>query len=949
MKKILTVFLMVMAVSVYAQRQNLSGKVTDSSGGALPGVTVVVIGTTVGTITDNNGEFKLQAPPNAKTLVFSFIGMERQEVPIAGKVIINVVLKEESVALEEVVAVGYGTMKKSDITGSVTSVKTEELSRSGSISIDQALAGKVAGVTVTQSSGVPGSGSFVKIRGISSMQGSAPLYVIDGVPMDNTSLSSINGGEAGGTLSPLSSINPNDIESMEILKDASATAIYGSRGANGVVLITTKSGKSGIGKIEVNAEYGITAIPDFIDLQDANQYVLTRNEGLYNGGVNANYSVATLDSARAGLLQGTNWQKAMYRQGKTQNYNLNMSGGNQDIKYMVTSNFSDASGILPKSGFTRVSIRVNLDAKINNYFDFGTRLYYASINSQQALTTTGTNANLGLNSTIYRMLVASPTTGLGADDTDPGFAGYYSPFTALYGNDTDNFMGQFIGNLFMNLKLAKGLTFKTDFSYQIQNSNQRFYQHNLFSGALSKHGWAKTSDSRLRLLTNTNTLSYNVNLKNHQINAVLGQSIEKSDNTALSTSNYNFANDLLTYYDIGTALVQEPDNLNFTDNTLASFFIRANYSFKNKLLLTLTGRADGASKFAKNNKWGFFPAAAIGYRLSEEPFLKKIKQISNVKFRLSYGLSGSQAVSPYQSLDQFSSGQQTFGSGGGEALATIYAQNQLPNANLRWETTSQTNAGLDLGFLDNRFTATIDYYHKLTNNLLAIGNRIPSQSGFGTYTENYGQMESNGFELGLSAQIIAKPKLNWIVSGTLSTGKTKIKDMASDYVFAGYNPGTIPGGTQRMIIGEEVGAFYGYQLAGISQFDDFKEFIGLSQQEQINLYNSNSPLTVYTAVSNKNGLGTAAVRPGEDLFVDSNGDGTITDVDRKIIGYAQPDVVFGLSNSISYRNLELNFNFDAQLGQQVCNVTNFKLLAFDHNQQLALVRQAWTPENPSTI
>ncbi|WP_372776060.1 SusC/RagA family TonB-linked outer membrane protein [Mangrovibacterium sp.] len=949
MKKILTILMMVMTVSVYAQRQNISGKVTDSTGEALPGVTVVLKGTTQGTLTDANGNYSFQVPATAKTLVFSFIGMQTQEVPIAGKVVVNCVLSIDNVELDEVVAVGYGTMKKSDITGSVASIKTDELSRSGTISLDQALAGKAAGVTVTQSSGVPGAGSFIKIRGISSMQGSDPLYVIDGVPMDNTSLSSIGGGESGGQLSPLSSINPNDIEAMEILKDASATAIYGSRGANGVVLITTKSGKSGTGKIEVNAEYGIAAVPEFIELQDANQYVLTRYEGLYNAGsLGSGYTEAKLDSARAGLLSGTNWQEAIYQQGKTQNYNLSLSGGNQDVKYMVTSNFFDASGVIPKSDFNRVSTRVNLDAKINKYFDFGTRLYYAAINSTQAITTTGYNTNQGLNSVINRMLLASPLTGLNADDTDAGFSSY-SPFTALYGNDFDNFISQFLGNMFINLKLAKGLTFKTDFSYQIRNSSQRFYQYNVFTGALSKHGWAKTNDTRIRLFSNTNTLNYNVKFKDHRITAVLGQSIEKSDNTAISTSNYNFANDLLTYYNLGTALVWDPDDLTFSDNTLASFFVRANYSYKNKLLLTLTARADGSSKFAANNKWGYFPAAAIGYRLTEEPFMKNIKQISNVKLRFSYGQSGSQAVKPYQSLDQLSSAQTTMGDGGGgEVLSTTFAPSQLPNADLRWETSIQTNGGLDLGFIDNRYTLTIDYYHKLTNDLLAVGNRIPSQSGFRTYTENYGQMESTGLELGLSAQIISKPKMSWIISGTVSTGKTKIKDMASDYVFAGYDGGIVPGGSQRLIIGEEVGAFYGYELAGISQFSDFAEFEGLSPQEQADLYKSNNPLTIYTPLSDENGLGTVAVRPGEQLFVDSDEDGTITDSDRKIIGYAQPDLVFGLSNTFSYGNFELNFNIDGQLGQDVCNVTNYNLMNFGSGQQLAVVRQAWTADNPST-
>ncbi len=949
MKKSLTILFLVVAVYAHAQRQSISGKVTDSLGGVLPGVTVVIKGTSTGTITDRNGTYSLQAAANARTLLFSFVGMETQEVDIAGRNVIDILLTEESVELEEVVAVGYGTMRKSDITGSVASVRADELSRAGTIGIDQSLAGKAAGVMVTQSSGVPGSGSFIKIRGVTSMQGSDPLYVIDGVPVDNTALSSIAGMEAGGQLSPLSSINAADIESLEILKDASATAIYGSRGANGVVLITTKSGKSGEGKIEIDAEYGMAAIPKLIKLQDANEYLLTRYEAQFNALQDvSNYRPSELDSARAGLLTGTNWQKAIYRQGKTQNYNLNLSGGNKDIRYLISSNFFDASGIVPKSDFTKISTRANLDGKLNHYLDFGSRLFFASIQSTEGITTTGYNTNMGLNSIINRTLQASPTTGLNAEDTDQGFVSY-SPFTALEGNDYNNLISQFIGNMFLNLKLFKSLTFKTDFSYQNRNTNQRFYQKNLFPGALSRNGWARTTDGRIRLLTYTNTFSYNVKVNNHQINAVLGQSLEWGDNTALTTSNYSFANDILSYYGMSTAAVMEPDNIGYISYGLASFFLRANYSFKNKLLVTLTGRADGSSKFAINNKWGYFPAAAVGYRLSEENFMKDLSAISNFKVRMSYGTSGSQAVQPYQSLDQMASGQQTFGNGaGGEIVNTTYTLSQLPNPNLRWEKTAQWNYGIDLGIIDNRFTATIDYYSKFTDDLLAVGNRIPSQSGFRTYTENYGQMESSGFELVIGAQIIEKPKLNWNVNATFSTGKTKIKDMASDYVAAGWDGGWVSGGTQRLIIGEEIGTFWGYKLAGISQYEDFTEFNGLSEQERTDLYNSN-PLRVFTPVSNINGLGTVAQRPGEQLYEDLDNDGKITSLDQTIIGYAQPDFVLGLSNTLVYGNLELNFNIDAQLGQNICNVTNYSLLMFNHRQQLALVRERWTPENPSSV
>jgi TonB-linked SusC/RagA family outer membrane protein len=934
---------------VFSQEKQITGRIIDDTGQGLPGVTVIIKGTNKGTVSDVDGNYTISKVAKGSNLIFSFIGMETKEVVVGNSSSINVTLKMSSEQIDEVIAVGYGTMRKSDITGSVTSVKSDEIARSGTIGIDQALAGKAAGVTVTQSSGVPGSGSFIKIRGISSMQGSDPLYVIDGVPMDNTSLTSIGGGEDGGQLSPLSSVNPSDIESMEILKDASATAIYGSRGANGVVLITTKSGKSGKARIQVNAEYGITCVPEFIDVQDANEYVLSRHEAITNGNGDSGYSDEMLAAAAAGTLEGTNWQKEIYKQGSTQNYNLNMSGGSQDIKYMVAANFFDATGIIDKSDFQRVSIRANMDAKLNNYIDFGSRLYYAGINSSQAATTTGYNTNQGLNSAINRALRASPLTGTDADDDDSGFESY-SPLTAISALDYDNFISQFLGNMFVNVKLAKGLIFKADVSYQIRGTKQRFYQYNVFTSALSKNGWAKTKDATTTLFSNTNTLTYNAKFGNHKVGAVFGQSMEMSDTESLSTSNYGFANDLLTYYSLETASVMDPDVLSYSDNRLMSFFFRANYSYKNKYLLTFTGRADGASKFAENNKWGYFPAVAIGYRLNEEEFIKDISQISNLKLRLSYGITGSQAVSPYQSLDQLGTGQITLGSeSGGETLTTTFASSQLPNADLRWETTAQTNFGIDFGFIDNRYTLTLDYYNKLTDDLLASGNAIPSQSGFTTYTENFGQMESSGFEFGFSAQIIEKQKLRWSLGGTFAVGKTKIKSMASDYVEAGYDGGIVAGGSQRLIIGEEIGAFYGYKLAGIAQFDDFQEFVGLSNQEQIDLYNNNNRLTVYTPVTTTNGLGSVAERPGEELYVDLDENGVINELDRQIIGFAQPDFTFGISNTISYGNWDLNFNIDGQLGQEVCNIANYNLMRFNSSQQLSLVRQRWTPENPSNI
>jgi TonB-linked SusC/RagA family outer membrane protein len=952
MKKILLILFVITGLSAFSQERNVQGIVSDDNGEPIPGVNVVEKGTTKGTITNIDGEYNFIVPSEKSVLVFSFIGFATQEIVVGEITTLNVKLQPDAIGLEEVVAVGYGTVKKSDLTGSVASVKSDDISNAGTVSLDQALAGRASGVLVTQSSGVPGSGSTIKIRGINSMMGSEPLYIIDGVAIDNTSTSSMNDeAEDSGTISPLSSINSSDIESMEILKDASATAIYGSRGANGVVIITTKSGKSGKGKVEIDAEYGISELPHQIDVQDANQYWLTRYEALYNANsLSASESVEEKrDSALAGLLPTTNWQDAIFRQGSSQNYNLKFSGGGDGIKYLISSNVFDAEGIVEQTDFNRVSTRVNLDADVNDFVDVGTRMYYAVVNSNQQSTNTNYQANMGTNSIIMRALVTSPSAALDADEDDEGVA-YYTPLMALEANSYENFISQFVGNMFVNVKLSKGLVFKTDVSAQIRNTNQRFYQKDILPDAYSLGGWSKTNDSRVRMYSNTNTLSYNRKFGLHNFNAVIGQSAEWFDSEAVITSNYGYANDLLTYYAPETASFYNADQVNYTDSRLVSFFGRVNYNYKSKLLVTLTGRADGSSKFAANNKFAFFPAVAVGYRLSEESFIKDISSITNLKLRASYGLSGNQAISSYQSLDQLASDKVTFGDGsGGETFSTIYYSSQLPNADLRWETTAQADFGVDFGMFDNRFSITADYFNKITDDLLVSGNRIPSQSGFTTYTENLGQMSSNGFEFAVNANIVNRKKFSWILGANFSVGKTKIKDMGDDYIESGYNQGWVSGGTQRLVIGEEIGAFYGYKTSGISQFSDFEEFEGLTQDEASELYLNNDPQTVYTPFLDENGSGVSTDRPGEQIYEDVNEDGAIDELDKSIIGYAQPDFSFGLNNSFSYKDFELSFFIDGQFGHQVCNVSNFNLLMFGAGQQLATVREAWTTENQSDI
>ncbi|WP_159020770.1 SusC/RagA family TonB-linked outer membrane protein [Algibacter sp. L3A6] len=950
MKKLLSIFLITLTFQAFSQEKSISGSVKDEAGMPLLGVTVLIKGVAKGTVTDFDGDYNLRSK-TGDVLIFSYLGTDTKEITVGDQNIINVVLIKADQTLDEVVVVGYGTVKKSDLTGSVSSIKAEEITKTGAIGIEQALAGRAAGVVVNQASGAPGSGASVRIRGISSLSGSDPLYVIDGIPMENESASGLGSTDLeSASISPLSMINPSDIQSIEILKDASSTAIYGSRGANGVILITTKTGVSGKGVITVDHDYSLMEVSNYINLLDANDYTLLSYEADINAGrVNLN-TLARLDSARAGQLETTDWQKEIMQTATSSNTNIGFSGGNKDLKYLISTNILDSKGIVEKTDYNRISNRVNLTANISDKVKVVTTLNYSHVTSnQRSISTgvTGSNNQQGAVSAVIRALRSAPTLNINAEDDEDGFD-LFSPVIALEANEFNNLLTQFRGNISLQYKLSKKWSLKTDLSHQNRNTAQRYYQYDILPEAYSSGGIARTRDSRYTRSTITNTINYRERIGKHVISALIGQSLETSESEAISISNAGFANDLLTYYAPNTATFYDPDQFSYTKNNLSSWFGRLNYNYQGKYLLTLTGRYEGSSKFAANNKWGFFPAAAIAYNLSKENFIKDISAISELKLRASYGLSGNQVIPAYGSLDQYAAGQTGFD----ETLTTYFAANQLPNDDLTWETTAQLDLGLDFGIFNNKFTGSVDYYQKVTDDLLFNTNPIPIQSGFQTYTENFGSLETKGFEMNINAHVITKKDFLWTIGANYATGKSVVTDLASDYVQSGWNPGFISGGSQRLIIGEEVGAFYGYKTEGIAQFDDFVEFQGLTSEEQINLYNSNPSKGDYTFVEDYDGgvpQNTESHRPGQQLYDDLDGDGSFTEADRQIIGRAQPNITFGLNNNFKIGDVDVSFFIDSQLGRDVTAIQNTYLLSFDGRQGLDTRLERWTPENPSTI
>ena len=959
MKKILTIFLVILSLQVFSQEKNITGNVTDTSGQPLMGVTIVIKGVAKGTITDFDGNYSIKAK-SSDVLVFSSLGSETKQINIGTKSIIDVTLASESTTLDEVVVVGYGTVSKSDLTGAVSSIKAKDLDKIGAAGIEQALSGQAAGVTVTQGSGAPGSGASITIRGISSLSGSTPLYVIDGIPLDNTSASGLGvGGEEmeSSEISPLSLINPSDIESIEVLKDASSTAIYGSRGANGVILITTKQGKQDKkGTIEIDHSYSIVEIPNFIDLLDANEYTIMIDEAKANssGKISAildprEIPITRLDSARVGLLESTNWQDTLIRTGTSSNTNISFSGGNKDINYMISTGILNSEGIIIDTGMDRITTQTRVKADISERLKVGVTISYAHVSSDQKGINTKDDDSKGTTSALRRAFTAAPYDKYEAtEDDEIELLDGFSPVTSLAANEYNNLLTEFRGGLKLDYELSKDLVFRTALSHQNRNTEQRYYQYDLL-GKFSEGGKSKISNSRTTSSTITNTLDYRAKVGKHKITALLGQSLETSESEDVTISNFGFPNDLLTYYAPETATFYDPDRISYSDNNLSSWFGRVNYSSPgSKYLISLSGRYEGSSKFSENNKWAFFPAAAVAYKLTQEKFMENVDFLNELKFRASFGYSGNQAISSYQSLNQYQPGITGFN----EASTTYYSPSQLPNPNLTWETTSQLDLGVDFGLFNNRITGTFEYYFKETKDILFRANAIAIQSGFATYTENFGELQTEGLELDIRAYIVQKKNFSWNLNGNVGTGKTKITKMSSDYIASGWDPGYISGGTQRLIVGEEVGAFYGYKTTGIAQFDDFVEFQGMTKEEQIALYNQDLTKGNYTFVDgfDKGVTHTSSKqRPGEQLYDDLDGSGDFNEADRQVIGRAQPDVSFGINNTFKLGKVDFSFFFDSQLGKDIVAIQNMRLLEFSDRQALALSMERWTPENPSSV
>ncbi len=963
---------------VQQKEKTVSGKVSDTNGNPLPGVTVLIKGTGNGTVTDIDGNFSLKNVSPEAVLVFSFVGMKSQELRVKETATFSVTMKEETVGIEEVVAVGYGTMKKSDLTGSVASVRSDQIALMQSSTLEQALTGRASGVHITQSEGAPGAGVKMRIRGGTSINASTdPLYVIDGFPVE-ASTNRISSGLGITETSILATMNPNDIESIEVLKDASSTAIYGSRGSNGVVIITTKSGGGFKQNISFDAYTGISKITKTIDVLEGQDYVdyyyyLTNISYLGDNRVYAlrdengnpildHYNFRgdpVWKQAPLSTFQQHNWQDELFRAGKVQNYNLSFYGGSKNLNYLASVGYFNQEGIIIGSEYERYTANLKLENVFSDRFKIGINTNTGYTINDGVLT--ATTAGKGGSGVITNALVFMPVLGydvFGTLITDPNseFNNELSnPVKEATEVDLSSTNYYIRSNLYLDYEILSGLRLKIAAGTNLSmNKNESWYPGHFGYGYSSGGGAAFQSSSNLVEWLNENTLSYMKQLgENHQFNIVAGYTQQGSTIKGYTLKATDFEIQSINLDNMGSATInQSGSGSDKTEWGLKSWLGRINYGFKNKYLLTLTGRADGSSRFPKGRKWAFFPSGAVAWRITEEPFFRDYHTINDLKLHTSYGLSGNQAIDIFSSLAKYRFANYPFD----ENQTTGLAAERLENNALSWETTRQLDIGLDMGLFNNRIYLTTAYYNKTTDDLLLQVN-VPLTTGYPTAWKNAGKVRNYGVEFNINSVNIKKQDFTWSSSLNISFNRNTVKKLYSDLnYFYVSGPGE-PASAFIVKEGEAVGSMFGFIFDGVYQLDEFNFTPGKTYEELLSISPANGGYEL-----KQGGLvrvGTT-VKPGGIKFKDVNGrdeagnltgkpDGKINDDDRTIIGDANPDFFGGFSNEFSYKNFDLSVFFNFSYGNDIYNKNLYPSLAMNVQFRNPMSRslKKWTVNNPT--
>ncbi len=873
-------------VNSQSDAKKVSGKVTDENGEALPGVSVLVKGTRLGGVTDINGVYTINNVPKNAILQFSYIGMQTREVKAGSQSVVNTALSDDAIGLSEVVAVGYGTVKKSDLTGAVSSISASQLKERSSTNVMQSLAGQVAGVQIQQTQGAPGSAPTIKVRGTSTITaGTSPLYVIDGFPME--------GADMGN-------VSAQDIESIEILKDASSTAIYGSRGSNGVVLITTKSGKAGKTKVEISYEKGYQQLVRKVKMMNSQEFIQYYNDAHNNAwiakGGNASdpnsvrpqsYQIPTEFITDPQKFQTTDWQDVLFKTAPSDNILLSISGGNEKTKFLISGGFIDQNGIVDNSKFKRYSIRSNMTHQILPSLKVGVNIGLTKIDNKEYGTDGKSGAvSLALqNDPIFPVYNENGNLGF----RDPASQWYrfvpyglqlWHPYALTREIDKLSQRHNVIFTSFAEYNFLKDFTFKTSLGSSFNNNHYTEYQNAGQKWGYSAWNPAQGIDNSYYTFNwlFENTLSYNKTFGKHNVNALLGYSAQKNNyRETLITAN-SFPNDMVHTLNAGKPVSA---TTSASDWSMISYIGRVNYSYRNEYLLTTTLRRDGCSRFGNDTKWGYFPSASLAWKVSEQDFIKNISWINSLKLRTSYGVTGNNLIPNYGAIGQLQQTQYAWGSSVSQGL---YPQN-ISNSDLKWEKTSQFDVGFNLGMFSNRIYVEADYYNSITKDLL-LNIPVPVLTGFTEQLTNIGKVRNTGFEFLITSKNLVGD-FKWDTKFNVSLNRNKVLKLGPNDAPIYINNW----GTTKTEVGQPVANYFGYVFDGV-----------FMNQSQIDNYPHVSSTT-----------------PGDPKVKDVNKDKIIDEKDRTIIGNAQPDYTLGLTNTFTYKHFDLNIILQASVGNKILN------------------------------
>jgi TonB-dependent starch-binding outer membrane protein SusC len=885
----------------------IAGTVTDEKGEGLPGVSVVVKGTQRGTATTANGAYSINVASESDILVFSFVGYLSKEVAVGDRKKIDVSLTTDTKALEEVMVVGYGTQKKSDLTGSVSSVKGSDLTRLPTQRVDQALQGRAAGVMVQNTDGAPGGNATIRVRGGNSITGgNNALVVVDGIQGIN-----------------ISTINPNDIESLEVLKDASATAIYGARGANGVILITTKRGASGKAVFNYGFSMGVQNLSHKLDLMNAGDYARKSNawaatqNGTASAPIQPVIPFTTEQIAKLDASGGTDWQNELYRSGKMQNHQLSVSGGSESARYFVSAGYMNQQGIVLNTKYTRYNLRSNLDLKVTSWLNAGVNLNLIKDKGNVPPVGEGTRFGDILGQVINTVARFDPITPVydangnynskalkGGPDGSKIYADsdVWNPVaTALETKSEKNNITNEIST-FLDFKLLKGLSFRVTGAASINDNDEQHYYGTKTQPGRGVSGLGDLAENKYQYFQNSNILTYtNIFNKKHAltITGVAEQQLIQSKSSFISAQ--GFFSDDTGINDLGGASQINERYNSQAKQVLNSYLGRVNYVFNEKYMITASYRADGSSVFGANNKWGYFPSAAAAWRVSQEKFLENVKAISNLKLRASWGKTGNQAIQPYQTLATVASGFNYPYDGNGTPNVG-FALGRATNPNLKWETTEQTNVGMDMGFFGERLIATVDIYKKKTKDLL-LNKQVEAYTGFTTILSNVGSIQNKGLEISVGGKPLASGTFRWNTSANISFNRSKVLALLDNTPLA---IRTNTGGGYQIY-----GSGFSLKYLQVGQaVDQMRGYVNLGTWSEAER-------------SQAKAMGQA---PGEAKWKDVNGDGKITRAadGLEVIGNASPKFIYGWNNSVSYKEFDLTFLIQGSYGNDIFNAVRIK-------------------------